>query len=167
MDSVRWKKKYNIFLLLFIFLFIFLWMPFFVSAVYPKEYCLNNYCLKRPDNYMFTRFLNDVEHQSSFCFYTLSCKSQYKIDGYLNTLIFNNISGSQFSFGIGKEDKRVIETEKIYIKSTSKCKYSEILIEEDGLNRVQGYFIVDDYVFHLFSDKPELLSNAITDLCSE
>jgi len=166
LGSVKWKKKYNVFLLIFLFVVIFLWVPFFIGAVYPKEYCLNSYCLKRPDNFIFSRFVNNAEQQSTYCFYTMSCKNKYKIDGRLNTLIFNSITGSQLSLSIGKENKKIIESESIYTNSNSRCKYSQVLSEENGFYRVRGYFI-DDYVFDIFSDQPTLLKHALNDLCHE
>ena len=153
--------------MIFLLIVIFLWVPFFIGAVYPKEYYLNGYFIKRPDYFIFSRFINNVEQQSSYCFYTRSCKNRYKLDGRLNTLIFNSIIGSQLSLSIGKENKKIIENEDIYAISDSRCKYSKVMSEENGFYRVRGYFIDDDIVFDIFSDQPALLKDALNDLCHE
>jgi len=159
------KKKYYIFLLLFIFIAIFLWVPFLISAIYPQKYCLDNYCIKRPTNFMFTRFVSESENQSAFCFYTLSCKNKYTINDHQNMLIFNDLSGSQFSLGITKENQQNIYADNEYLHQMQNCKYSAI-IEEDNIYSVNGVFLNQTHLFYLFSDKLDLVSNALNEICS-
>ena len=82
-----------------------------------------------------------------------------------NILIFNDLSGSQFSLGITKENQQNIYADNEYLNQMQNCKYSAI-IEEDNIYSVNGIFLNKVHLFYLFSDKLDLVSNALNEICS-